>query len=532
MTAGSRRGGHGTVGGYAAAAFATAAVAAKSFERLATSECESSQPAPEEKDVDLMNWSGTHKLTTRRLFTPESQEQLRETVAWAHQQGQKIRPIGTSLSPNGLAFAKGGMLSTTQLDKIIEVDKKNMTITTEGGCSVSTILDELRKHGMTLSNFSSITEQQIAGWTQVSAHGTGARIPTVDEMITELTIVTPGQGELKLSEAIDSQLFRLARVALGSLGVVSQVTLKCVPSYTLHEKLYTTTVDELRQNHAELLQTYRHVRYMWIPYSDTVVVVVSDVAKKGAVAKEAIPESQRVKPLRDLLRKLQPKSGPLDNDNFAQLREKLLKAGKPTDPDHVAAVNRAEAEFWRLSSGERIGDSTAILGFECGGSQWVLENCFPCGNIQKPSLKDIDYLVEIKKTIEKERIAAASPIEQRWTSASSSPLSPSYSANPDDIFSWVGVIMYITGEDTEVEVREKFKSYAMAHADQTFRYGGVFHWGKIDLAFHEGTQRLRALREQMRHRFDLVSFLAARKQLDPKCILSNELVEKTLDASR
>merc|ERR1712096_153559 len=132
-----------------------------------------------------------------------------------------------------------------------------------------------------------------------------------------------------------------------------------------------------------------------------------------------------VKPLQELLRELDPACGDLEGDNFALLREKLLNID-PLNPDHVARVNRAEAEFWRNSAGERIADSTKILGFDCGGVQWVLENCFPCGTITNPSLADIDYISELKQIIERERIAAASPIEQRWTSRSTSPMSPAY----------------------------------------------------------------------------------------------------------
>ena len=86
-------------------------------------------------------------------------------------------------------------------------------------------------------------------------------------------------------------------------------------------------------------------------------------------------------------------------------------------------------------------------------------------------MADIDYLVEIKKMIERERIPAASPIEQRWTSASSSPMSPAYSADPNAIFSWVGVIMYITDEERGPAIKKRFQDYAMRHADQTFKYG-------------------------------------------------------------
>merc|ERR1719436_1054275 len=102
------------------------------------------------------------------------------------------------------------MLSMAQLDGIVKVDKKAQTITVKAGARVSQILEELQKHSLTLENFSSITEQQIGGWTQTSAHGTGARIPTVDEMITRMTLVTPGKGTLKLSaKGENADIFRL-----------------------------------------------------------------------------------------------------------------------------------------------------------------------------------------------------------------------------------------------------------------------------------------------------------------------------------
>lgn len=56
-------------------------------------------------------------------------------------------------------------------------------------------------------------------------------------------------------------------------------------------------------------------------------------------------------------------------------------------------VNAAEAEFWRRSQGNRIDFSDKILGFECGGQQWVNEVCFPAGTLREPNGKDLDYMV-------------------------------------------------------------------------------------------------------------------------------------------
>lgn len=100
-------------------------------------------------------------------------------------------------------------------------------------------------------------------------------------------------------------------------------------------------------------------------------------------------------------------------------------------------VNHAEAEFWRKSEGYRVGWSDEILGFDCGGQQWVSETCFPAGTLSKPSMRDLEYIEELKQLIEKEQIPAPAPIEQRWTARSQSPMSPASSSGEEDIFSWV-----------------------------------------------------------------------------------------------
>jgi L-galactono-1,4-lactone dehydrogenase len=69
------------------------------------------------------------------------------------------------------------VLSLSAID-YVEVDKERLLVTVGAGAKVSTVLSELKKHGLTLQNFSSIQEQQIGGWTQVAAHGTGVSLPT------------------------------------------------------------------------------------------------------------------------------------------------------------------------------------------------------------------------------------------------------------------------------------------------------------------------------------------------------------------
>lgn len=122
--------------------------------------------------------------------------------------------------------------------------------------------------------------------------------------------------------------------------------------------------------------------------------------------------------------------------SFTELRDKLL-ALDPLNKDYVIKINQAEAEFWRKSEGYRVGWSDEILGFDCGGQQWVSETCFPAGTLAKPSMKDLEFIEDLKQLIEKQNIPAPAPIEQRWTARSKSPMSPASSSGEDDIFSWV-----------------------------------------------------------------------------------------------
>lgn len=107
----------------------------------------------------------------------------------------------------------------------------------------------------------------------------------------------------------------------------------------------------------------------------------------------------------------------------------------------IVQVNQVESEYWKKSEGIRVGWSDEILGFDCGGQQWVSETCFPTGTIQKPDMQDLKFIEQVMGLIKKEGIPAPSPIEQRWTARSRSPLSPAFDPSPDNIYSWVRYIL-------------------------------------------------------------------------------------------
>ena len=151
------------------------------------------------------------------------------------------------------------------------------------------------------------------------------------------------------------------------------------------------------------LKAHKHLRYMWIPYTDAVVVVqcndtrLAKPISPGWLAKVYTPE-ERLEPLVDLLHtpeRAQIEESERDDEMDArtaaavadgrtamQLRGELLEKA-PLSAEWVRKVNAAEAEHWRRSRGFRVDWSDQVLGFDCGGQQWVLEVALPTGGTAK-----------------------------------------------------------------------------------------------------------------------------------------------------
>ena len=573
-----------------------------------------------------MNWSGTHRASVRGAYHPESEAEVAAVVAMHHRAGVPLRPIGSAISPNGLGFPPehGSSLNLGLMDRLLSVDREAGTATVQAGARVSAVVEALRPHGLTLENYASIAEQQIGGFTQVSAHGTGARVPPVDDQVLALTLVTGTGAVLRLrADAADEgerDLFLLARAGLGALGVVTELTLRVKPRHRLRERTWTMSRAEASDPaaHAGRVRGHRHVRYMWIPFTDTVVVVacdpvgVVDPAGGGAVVPvgslgdgmdagrsppggddgaatvavgtgAAEAEAWAKLPILQLLRERHAaarragaaggadppceggggetvraralraveEEGDAASLSMAGIRDLLLGLG-PLDPELAVAAAHAEAEYWTKAAGPggrvREGWSDEILGFDCGGAQWVSEVAMPAGTLEAPSGAGNDFVLRVLRLAEGGGpdgvVAAHSPIEQRWTAASASPMSPANeqrwrATSIEDggggggggtpLFSWVGIIQYMPltdcGAQREAVTRDFRDRYEFAcKRDFWGRFRAVPHWAKLEPAVG-GAAELERDAAMLEGAYDLDTFRQVHAVMDPAGIFVGPALE-------
>src|ERR1700754_4668128 len=100
----------------------------------------------------LKNWAGNLTYSTDNVFYPKSVEEVQQLV----KKHSKLKALGTRHCFNTIADSKDNLLSTKELNKVISIDKKNNTVTVEGGIKYGELAPYLHQHGFALHNLASL----------------------------------------------------------------------------------------------------------------------------------------------------------------------------------------------------------------------------------------------------------------------------------------------------------------------------------------------------------------------------------------
>jgi L-galactono-1,4-lactone dehydrogenase len=160
--------------------------------------------------------------------------------------------------------------------------------------------------------------------------------------------------------------------------------------------------------------------------------------------------------------------------------------------------------------------------------QWVYEVCFPSGTQENNDNSDTTFMEVLLQKIEEKNIPAHSPIEQRWSCGTSSPMSPA-AGTAESLYTWVGVINYLPSDDPQ-QRKDITKLFNTDYTDLVRHIGrplkAVSHWAKLE----EPTSVWKAveLKSLYLERFPITEFNVARGIYDPNNILSNPLLDLVL----
>lgn len=228
------------------------------------------------RDNHWRNWGRNQRCSPAAVEAPESVLEVAEAVRRAAAAGQTVKAVGAGHSFTDIACTDGRQLHLERLDRFLAVDDDAGTVTVEAGIPLWKLNEELARRGLALANLGDIDRQTISGAIATATHGGGARFGGLATFVEGMELVTADGSLLRCSAAEEPEVFACARVSLGALGVVTALTLRCVPAFRLHSLERPTTLEAMLADFDTVVDGNEHIDLYWWPHTEVATVKVNN----------------------------------------------------------------------------------------------------------------------------------------------------------------------------------------------------------------------------------------------------------------
>jgi L-gulonolactone oxidase len=422
------------------------------------------------------NWSGEQRCAPERIERPRSEEEVADAVRRAVAEGRRVRVSASGHSFTDIACTDEVMLRLDALDRVVSVEGELVEV--EAGITLHRLGAELATRGLAMENQGDIDRQQLAGAISTATHGTGAGFPNLSAQVEALRVVCADGGARDFSTGSDPSGLRAARVALGALGVVTRVTLRCVPLFTLRRLDLPRGLDETLGRLDELVDSNDHFEFYGFPYTGRVMTRESERSERPAEPTEAWKRWL--------------------NDVVAEnwIPGAIFRLGRAAPPV-IPALNR---RFVPLMGPSKVVDHAYRV--------YASRRTIPFTEMEYaiPREAAAEAVRRVVDMIERRRLPVSMPYEVRFTKGDDAYLSTA--AGRDTCY--IAVHQY-RGMD--------FEAYFRGVERIMDDYGGRPHWGKR----HFQTAATLATRYP-----DWDAFAGVRGRLDADGVFANDYVERVL----
>ncbi|XP_054785009.1 probable L-gulonolactone oxidase 6 [Prosopis cineraria] len=471
-----------------------------------------------------------------RALYPTTEQELISMVASASKSNTKVKAatryshsIPKLACPGG---QEGIIISTNKLNHIVNVDVENRRMTVESGVLLRDLINEAATNGLALPHTPYWWGLTVGGLLATGAHGSSlwGKGSAVHEHVVSMRIVTPataeeGYAKVRCLSESDEDL-NAAKVSLGVLGVVSQVTLQLEPLFKRALKYVMKNDSDLGEKVIRFGKEHEFGDVMWFPAQKKAVYRVDDRVSNDesgngvydflgfrSTPSAVLAASRAAEELQEatmdaigkcLSAKLA--TGTSETLAYGLTNNGILFTGYPV----IGQNNRMQ------SSGTCLGSKEDALINICPWDS-RLQLLFFHQTAFSISLSKIKgFIKDVKNLVELEPQALCglelnNGILMRYVKASSAYLGKTEDAIDFDI-------TYYRSKDPLSprlfeDILEEIEQIGL------FKYGGLPHWGKNrNLAFNEVIKKYP----------NVDRFLSVKSKYDPQEIFSNEWTDQVL----
>jgi FAD-linked oxidoreductase len=427
------------------------------------------------------NWAGTYSCSPARIESPSTEEEIVAIVRSAAERGERVKVAGSGHSFTDIACTDGCMIRLDGYNKVLDVDRDAATVTAQSGITILQLSNAIAPFGLALENLGDVGYQTISGAISTATHGTGERFRNMSSQVAGLSLVTAGGEVRHCSPEAEPDVFKAAQVGLGALGVLSTVTLRCVPAYNVRSVQQPHRVDELLERFDELSAENDHFEFFWWPHTEWAQAITNTRTQD--------PPSQQMRRtgpgayIKDIL---------IENRAFGMI-QRAAQVRRSWIPRLAGLTAKTMVRKEMTDRSDRVFANERLVRFA------EMEYAVPRDQLMAA-------FREIRSMIERTGLLISFPVEVRAVAADDIPLSPAY------------------GRDT---------GYIAVHVFHKFEYEPYFREVEAIMEAHDGRPHWGKLHFQsadtLKPRYPLWdAFSAIRDRLDPHRRFANAHLDRVL----
>jgi FAD/FMN-containing dehydrogenase len=214
------------------------------------------------------NWVGNQSFTPSYAAAPRDEAEVSELVRQAAERGTGVRVVGAGHSFTPVVQTDGLLLDLAALSGVVATDPGAKRATALAGTQIRDFYEQLWRDGLALKNQGDIDTQRIAGAVATATHGSGTGYTSLSGIVRGVRLVT-ATGEIRQIGEDQPELLRAAQVAVGMLGVMTQLELEVTDAYRLTEQIDVWPWAEVMGRWDELVNQHRHFGFFWLPTEES-----------------------------------------------------------------------------------------------------------------------------------------------------------------------------------------------------------------------------------------------------------------------
>jgi L-gulonolactone oxidase len=348
------------------------------------------------------------------------------------------------------------LITLDRYARVLHIDPEQRQVTVQAGIRLYALVEALAQHGLALSNMGSIAAQSVAGALSTGTHGTGLKFGAYDHYVTAMRLITARGDVLELTAQTTPNELAAAKVSLGSLGIISTVTLQCEPLFNLRAHEAPADFAATLANYQTPLARAEHFRFWWFPHTQRAQAWEANRTTLPADA----PKSRWRTWYDDVL----------IGNRLSEVATGLTSL----QPDWIPAMNRTLEHYLFEKTKTYTNRYDRVLTFLILVKQYVMEYAIPVEHTRTA-------LTQLQTLIAREKFKVHLPVEVRFAPASDAWLSMAHGRTS----CYVGVIMYRPFDKTV-----PYEPYFRAVDELMTSFAGRPHWAKMFYRTSADFQRL------------------------------------------